>query len=435
MPPLEGIDTANVFTLRNVEDTDAIHVAMRTVARKKAVIVGAGYIGLEMVEQLSGMGFEVAVVELQPQVLPLFDREMAAPLEQELRDHNVDLYLGQALKRILPNDDGTVAAVELQDGTQLEASIVILGIGVRPNNQLAQQAGLRIGDDGGVETNEFMLTSDPDIYAVGDAVQYRFGPTGQSMRVALAGPANRAGRLAGEHAATDAAQPMAAVFGTSIVRVFGQAAAMTGLSANRAKQWRIDARSVTIVANNHAGYYPGATPITLKLLFDPGDGRVLGAQAVGAEGVDKRIDVIATAMAFGATVRDLAGLDLAYAPPYGSAKDAVHMAAFAAGNQLDEITDFLDADADLTGMQVLDVRTRPEVERMAFPQAENVINIPLDELRDRLDEMDMSAETAVTCQTSLRAHVASCILRQSGFQNVHVVSGGTLVRMRALGKA
>ena len=312
---------------------------------------------------------------------------------------------------------------------------MILGIGVRPNNQLAQQAGLRIGDDGGVETNEFMLTSDPDIYAVGDAVQYRFGPTGQSMRVALAGPANRAGRLAGEHAATDAAQPMAAVFGTSIVRVFGQAAAMTGLSANRAKQWRIDARSVTIVANNHAGYYPGATPITLKLLFDPGDGRVLGAQAVGAEGVDKRIDVIATAMAFGATVRDLAGLDLAYVPPYGSAKDAVHMAAFAAGNQLDEITDFLDADADLTGMQVLDVRTRPEVERMAFPQAENVINIPLDELRDRLDEMDMSAETAVTCQTSLRAHVASCILRQSGFQNVHVVSGGTLVRMRALGKA
>ncbi len=182
VPPLEGIDTANVFTLRNVEDTDEIHVAMRTVAQKRAVVVGAGFIGLEMVEQLSRKGFAVALVELQPQILPLLDREMAQPLEQELRDHNVDLYLGQAVQRILPSDDGTVTAVELQDGTQLDASIVMMGVGVRPNHQLAQKVGLGIGADGGIETNEFMQTTDPDIYAVGDAAEYRFGPTGQPMR-------------------------------------------------------------------------------------------------------------------------------------------------------------------------------------------------------------------------------------------------------------
>jgi rhodanese-related sulfurtransferase len=224
---------------------------------------------------------------------------------------------------------------------------------------------------------------------------------------------------------------MADVFGTSIVRVFELSAAQTGLSAARARQLGIAARSVTIVANHHAGYFPGAAPMTLKLLFDPVYGRILGAQAVGRLGVDKRIDVIATAMALGGTVRDLAGLDLAYAPPFGSAKDPVHMAAFAACNQLDGITDFVDCDADLRGMQVLDVRTPPEVQRLPFPGADQVINIPLDELRDRLDELDMLAETAVTCQTSLRAHVASCLLRQSGFERVHVVAGGTLVRSRA----
>lgn len=277
-----------------------------------------------------------------------------------------------------------------------------------------------------------MQTNDPAIYAVGDVVQYVFGPTEEPMRIPLAGPANRAGRLAGEHAATDAAHPMADVLGTAIVRIFDLSAAQTGLSAARARQLGIAARSVTVVANNHAGYYPGATPITLKLVFDPKYGRVLGAQAVGRDGVDKRIDVIATGMALNATVWDLAGVDLNYAPPFGAAKDPVHMAAFAACNQLDGIADFLDADADLSGMQVLDVRTPAEVERLPFPGAENVVNIPLDELRDRLGELDMSRETAVTCQTSLRAHVASCLLRQAGFDRVHVVSGGTLVRSRAL---
>lgn len=432
VPPLEGIDAANVFTLRNIEDTDALQVAMSTVAHKRAVVVGAGFIGLEMVEQLVRKGFQVALVELQPQILPLLDPEMAYPLQQQLEKNNVQLFLGRSLQRILAGDDGLVTSVELNDGTQWDTSLVILGIGVRPNNQLARAANLELGGDGGIVTNAYQQTSDPDVYAAGDAVQYRCGTTGQAMRVPLAGPANRAGRLAGEHAATQASAAMAPVLGTAIVRVFEIAAGTTGLTARRARQLNIPFRSVTIVANCHAGYYPGATPITLKLLFDPQDGRVLGAQAVGAQGVDKRLDVVATALAFGATVRDMSGLDLSYAPPFGAAKDPIHMAAFAACNQLDGITDFLDADADLSHMQVLDVRKPEEVKKDPFPDAPHAINIPLDELRDRLDELDIHAPTAVSCQVSLRAHVASCILRQSGFESVQVISGGVTVRSRAL---
>ncbi|MHB8863361.1 MAG: FAD-dependent oxidoreductase [Pirellulaceae bacterium] len=432
VPDIKGTEAVNVLTLRNLPDTDRIDAAIKTARTPKAIVVGAGFIGLEMVEQLVRRGLEVSLVELQPQVLPLLDREMARPLKEELQRNHVPLHLGTALKRVITDDDGLAIGVELANGQRLEASLVILGIGVRPNHQLAKEAGLEIGSDGGIVTNRYMQTSDPDVYAVGDVVQYSFGPTEGLMRVPLAGPANRSGRLAGEHAATDAAHPMADVLATSIVRVFEMSCALTGLTAARAKQLGVSARSVTVVANQHAGYYPGATAITLKLLFDPKYGRVLGAQAVGKEGIDKRIDVIATALSLGATVWDLAGLDLTYAPPFGAAKDPIHMAAFAACNQLDGITDFLDADADLGGMQVLDVRTPPEVQKLPFPGADHVVNIPLDELRSRLGELDRLAETAVTCQTSLRAHIASCILRQAGFEKVHVVSGGTLVRSRAL---
>jgi NADPH-dependent 2,4-dienoyl-CoA reductase/sulfur reductase-like enzyme/rhodanese-related sulfurtransferase len=432
VPPIQGADAPNVLALRNLHDMDRIDVAIKAAKTKQAAVVGAGYIGLEMAEQLTRRGLEVSLVELQPQVLPLLDREMAQPLKEELQRNHVRLHVGTALKRVITDRDGLATAVELDNGQQFDTSLVVLGIGVRPNHQLARDAGLETGPDGGIITNRYMQTNDPAIYAVGDAVQYVFGPTDEPLRIPLAGPANRAGRLAGEHAVTDAAHPMADVFGTAIVRVFELSAGQTGLSAARARHLGIPARSVTIVANNHAGYYPGATPITLKLVFDPKYGRVLGAQAVGRDGVDKRIDVIATAMSLSATVWDLAGLDLSYAPPFGSAKDPVHMAAFAACNQLDGITDFLDADADLGGMQVLDVRTLPEVQRLPCPGAENVINIPLDELRDRLGELDKSRETAVTCQSSLRAHVASCLLRQAGFERVHVVSGGALVRSRAL---
>ena len=288
---------------------------------KRAVVVGGGFIGLEVVEQLERRGFNVALAELQTQVLPQFDAEMVQPVQASLRTHGVDVFTGDGIKAILTNADNAAVGIELSSGRHISGSLVIMGLGVRPNTQLAQSAGLEIGETGGISTNRFQQTSDPDVYAVGDVCEYVFGPTGHHMRVPLAGPANRAGRLAGEHAATGSCQPMGDVHGTAIVRVFDHTAAMTGLSIKSAERFGLTATSVTIVAGQHAGYFPGATPVTLKVVFDPDDGRVLGAQAVGQDGVDKRIDIIATAMNFHATVRDLARLDLCYAPPFGSAKD------------------------------------------------------------------------------------------------------------------
>lgn len=433
VPPLEGLDAPNVYTLRNVADTDQIKDATTRTSQKRAVVVGAGFIGLEMVEQLVRIGFEISLVELQPQVLPLLDAEMTQPLAKELQRNGVSVHVGSGLKRILVDDSGVATAVELEDGQTLPADLVVLGIGVRPNNELAKTAGLELGKDGGIQTNEYSQTNDPDIYAVGDAAQYAYGPTGNRMRVALAGPANRAGRLAGQHAATGASGPMAPVMGTAIVRVFDLAAGITGLSLTAARRWNIPARSVTIVANNHAGYYPGASPMTLKLVFDPESGRVLGAQAIGIEGVDKRMDVIATAMAFQGTVRDLTGVDLSYAPPFGAAKDPVHMAAFAAANQLDGVSDFVDADANLDDVLVVDVRSPAEVERLPLVGVPNVVNIPLDQLRERIQELKPGDDNVVvTCQSGLRAHVAARVLRQRGFKNVQIIAGGALVRSRAM---
>jgi NADPH-dependent 2,4-dienoyl-CoA reductase/sulfur reductase-like enzyme/rhodanese-related sulfurtransferase len=432
VPPLDGIHARNVFSLRNMADTDAIKEASEQCRSKQAVVVGSGFIGLEMVEQLAQLGFETSLAELQPQILPLMDPEMTKPLEETLRRHNVAVYLGDGIKQVLTDNSGAAFGVELQSGTTVLGELVILGLGVRPSAKLALEAGLEIGADGGIATGQYMQTSDPDIYAVGDAAQYTYGPTDQLMRVALAGPANRTGRLAGEHAATGKSMAAAPVMGTSIVRVFDRSAGMTGLTAKSAKQLGIAASSVTIVANDHAGYFPGASPITLKLTFDPQSGKVLGAQAVGTNGVDKRIDVIATAMAMNGTVRDLAGLDLAYAPPYGSAKDPIHLAAFAACNQLDGIETFVDADADLAGKQVVDVRTTGEVAKVPLAGTPQAVNIPVDELRDRLGELDPAAETVVSCGVGLRAHVAARILLQSGFSDVKNLSGGSTVRNRAV---
>jgi NADPH-dependent 2,4-dienoyl-CoA reductase/sulfur reductase-like enzyme/rhodanese-related sulfurtransferase len=431
-PPLDGLKAPNVFTLRNMADTDRIHAAAGASRTRQAAVIGSGFIGLEMVEQLVRLGFAVSLAELQPQVLPLLDPEMARPLEDELRAGGVAVYTGDGIKRVLTDSAGAARGVELQSGTRIEADLVILGLGVRPQVQLAEAAGLKIGGSGGIATNAWMQTNDSDIYAVGDAAEYPYGPTGGQQRIALAGPANRAGRLAGEHAATGESAPMAPVFGTSIVRVFEMSAGMTGLSDSLARRCGIAASSVTIVANHHAGYYPGAAPLTLKLTFDPESGRVLGAQAVGREGVDKRLDVIATAMAFQGTVRDLAGLDLAYAPPFGSAKDPVHQAAFAAGNQLDGIEEFLPSGADLSGKQVVDVRTAAEVQSGPLAAAPHAVNIPLDELRGQLDRLDPAAETVVSCGVGMRGHVAARILKQSGFADVKNLSGGATLRNRAI---
>lgn len=432
VPPIPGTDAPNVFTLRNMADTDRIKAVADQTGVREAAVIGSGFIGLEMVEQLAGLGLRTSLAELQPQILPLMDPEMAQPLESTLADNEVALFLGDGIQRVLVDEQGNATGVELASGVVIDADIVILGIGVRPNTSLANAAGLEIGSGGGIATNAFMQTNDRDIYAVGDAAEYTFGPTDQPMRIPLAGPANRAGRLAGGHAASGEAQPMQPVFGTSIVRVFGIAAGMTGLTSKLADRLGIDARSVTIVANQHAGYYPGASPLTLKLLYAPETGKVLGAQAVGRDGVDKRLDVIATAMAMNATVYDLAGLDLAYAPPFGSAKDPIHHAAFAACNQLDGLTEFAVPDTDLAGKQVVDVRTAGEVQKTPLAGVANVVNIPVDELRDRIAELYPSLETIVSCGVGMRAHVAARILMQSGFQDVKNLSGGATVRNRAV---
>ncbi|MCA9049802.1 MAG: FAD-dependent oxidoreductase [Planctomycetaceae bacterium] len=431
VPPMPGADAAGVFTLRNIADMDRIIAATDASADRKVVVVGGGFIGLEMVEQLHHRGFTVSLAELQPQVLPPMDPEMVVPIQDDLRARGVEVQLGDGIKQIVVNPDGTAAGVELSSGRVLSGSLIILGLGVRPNTQLAAAADLEIGRTGGIAVNEYFQTSDPDIYAVGDVCEYSYGPTGEKMRIPLAGPANRAGRLAGQHAATGTGTPAAPVFGTAIVRVFETTAAMTGLSMKAAARAGLDACFAVVVAGQHAGYFPGAQPMTLKLVFAPKTGKVLGAQAIGADGVDKRIDVIATAMAFGATVRDLAGLDLAYAPPYGSAKDPVHQVAFAACNQLDGFAELLPSHADLSGMQVVDVRTKAEVEKVPLSCCTTSVNIPVDELRDRLHELQPGVRTVVSCAVGVRGHVATRILRQSGFPDTANLSGGATVRRRA----
>lgn len=431
VPPIPGVSATGVFTLRNIADMDRIVQAASAATHRRAVVVGAGFIGLEMVEQLKRIGFEISLAELMPQVLPMMDPEMVVPIHDELRKNGVQLALGDGIQEVLVDSSGAATGVRLRSGQVLEGSIVILGLGVRPNNQLAVAAGLAVGKTGGLLTNSSFQTSDSDIYAVGDVAEYLYGPTGESMRVPLAGPANRAGRLAGEHAATDTAPSAVPVLGTAIVRVFEITAAMTGLSTAGASRSGKDVRSVTVVAGQHAGYYPGASPITLKLVYEPQTGRILGAQAIGLDGVDKRIDVIATAMSLGATVRQLTGLDLCYAPPFGSAKDPVHQAAFVACNQLDGFSEPLNSDADLSAYQVVDVRTPAEVAKTPLTGCPHAINIPVDDLRDRLKELNPQRPTVVSCGVGIRAHVALRILKQHGFAEVYNLSGGATVRRRA----
>jgi NADPH-dependent 2,4-dienoyl-CoA reductase/sulfur reductase-like enzyme/rhodanese-related sulfurtransferase len=430
-PPIPGKDAAGVFTLRNLEDTDRIAEAMPHAQR--AVVVGGGYIGLEASEQFRRKGLDVALVEMQPQVLPLHDREMVEPLHRQLEFNGVRLELGVGIASI-EEQAGRVVAAVLVDGTRLPADMVLLGIGVRPNVALAEAAGIELGGSRGITTDEFMRTNDPDIYAVGDAAEYTYGPTGAKLRVALAGPANRTGRLAGEHAVTGSSRPAPAAWGTSIVRVFGTAAGMTGLSLKAALAAGYEATAVHVIANNHAAYYPGAQAMIVKVVFEEGTGKVLGVQATGGEGVDKRIDVASTLTHFGGTVHDMAELDLAYAPPFGSAKDPLHMAAFAAQNHLDGLAPVVQPDIDLCPYQTVDVRSAAEVEALPLAECEKIIHISLDELRDRLDELDPSLPTVVACRSGLRSYVGTRILKQHGFGEVYNLSGAAAMREFALNR-
>jgi NADPH-dependent 2,4-dienoyl-CoA reductase/sulfur reductase-like enzyme/rhodanese-related sulfurtransferase len=396
---------------------------------KRATVVGAGFVGLEVVEQLVHRGIEVTLVERNPQVLGPLDREMAKLIEDELRRHGVAVYLGATIEN-LTYAESLVTSVNLGDGSLIATDLVIVGAGVRPRTQLAVEAGLTIGPSGGVRINEFMQTDDPKIYAVGDMVEYHHGVLDKPMRIPLAAPANRSGRIAGAHAAIgdnsdNRFSSMGSVYGTCIVRVFDLAAGSTGLSEKACRAAKIEYRSATIQATHHASYFPGAKNVTLKVIYRVGDGKLLGAQAVGAEGCDKRLDVIATVLHFGGTIDDLSKLDLAYAPPYGSAKDPLHMAAFVAENDLNHIPTLVEFDSDLNGMQIVDVRNAAEIAQLPLA---NAICIPIDELAQRWEELDPQLPTVTVCHSGKRAHVAACWLNGHGFANVKNLNGGMSMR-------
>ncbi|MBK6873654.1 MAG: FAD-dependent oxidoreductase [Kineosporiaceae bacterium] len=431
VPPLPGVDHPTVKVLRTVPDVDALR-AMVADGATRAVVVGAGFIGLEAAEALRHRGLDVTLVELADQVLPPLDPEMAVAVQRELTRHGVDVRVSTSLTAIHDGDcqDGAnsaagAACAELSDGTSLPADLILLAVGVRPESSLARAAGLALNERGAVRVDEHLLTSAEHVYAVGDAIEVIDAITGQPAVVPLAGPANRQGRAAANHllGRTGVRMP---VLGTAIVRAFDVVAATTGRPEKALRAAGIAHHAIHLHPGHHAGYYPGAHAIHLKLIFAP-DGTILGAQATGAEGVDKRIDVIATAIRGGLTVRDLAELELAYAPPFGSAKDPVNMAGFMASNILDgdlAVWHAADLDsADETSQQavLLDVRSPGEFARGHLPGA---LNIAHTALRDRLDEVPRGRPLKVYCASGFRSYLALRVLRQNGFDDVRSLSGG-----------
>ena len=418
IPDISGIDAENVFVLRNVEDAQRLQNYLAQTQAKRAVVVGAGFIGLEMVEALHSRGLHVTVVEKSPHALPALDEQMSGWIEQELEKHRIDVRVGQGLAALDVND-GRVYQVRTDSGDSIATELVILSIGVRPLTKLAQTAGVTVGNSGGIAVDKALRTSDPDIYAVGDATEVTQGVADIATRIPLAGAANRHGRLAGEHAATGHAKSAAKLFGTAVVRVFGLDVAMTGLGFAAAKRLGYDADTAIVHPNDHAGYYPGAKRMHFQLVYDRSNGRVLGAQAVGAAGVDKRIDVVATLLHFHGTIEDLAELDLCYAPQFSGAKDPVHYAAFVAQNQQLELSPGVEQPTPLA--QLVDVRSPQEFARGSLDGA---VNIPVDELRTRCHQLDPEKPTVVFCEVGIRGHLATRILKQNGFKDVNNLKGG-----------
>lgn len=416
-PPLPGIDLPGIFTLRNLDDMDRIIKTMQAGVRE-AVVIGAGFIGLELVESLVRRGIHATVVELQDQILPPFDKEMTLPIADHLASKGVTLLVKQSAESFFKTDDGL--AVKLSSGQTLPAQLAIIGIGVRPESKLATDAGLATGPRGGIQVNAHLQTSDPDIYAVGDAIETNDFVTGLPAQVPLAGPANRQGRIAADNIFGRPSR-YRGTQGTAIVRVFDRTAALTGASEKTLQRAGRNYRKVYIHPANHASYFPGAEGMTLKLIFDPESGKVLGAQAVGGAGVDKRIDVVAVAIQAGMTVFDLEEMELAYSPQYGAAKDPVNMAGFVAAGLIRDDHPQVDVEYVLAQHPyLLDVRTPEEFANGHFP---NAVNIPVDDLRKRISEVPTDRQIAVYCQVGQRGYLATRILRQKGFNAVNVGGG------------
>lgn len=421
-PAMPGSHLPCVHTLRNLGDMDRIKAAIADKRGGRALLVGGGFIGLEMAEALRKKGWDVLLAEKAGQVLGPADPEMAVLVARELRRNGVEIVFHADLRGIVPSPDGRVSA-DLGGRTE-SADLVLLAIGVRPETALAKAAGLVLGERGGIRVDEHMRTSDPDIYAVGDAVEVRDGVTGRASLIPLAGPANRQGRIAADNLAGINSR-YRGTQGTSIVRVFDLAFAMTGASERSLVNAGMAYEKVYLHPNQHAGYFPGATALQIKLLFDPEQGKILGAQVAGMEGVDKRVDVLATAIKAGLTVHDLEELELAYAPPFGSAKDPINFLGFVAANVMAKRMGVFSMEQAASlgpGQVLLDVRTPGEFEQGAIPGA---INIPVDALRARLAELPDGKEILVYCRVGLRGYVACRILAQAGF-TARNLSGGWL---------
>jgi NADPH-dependent 2,4-dienoyl-CoA reductase/sulfur reductase-like enzyme/rhodanese-related sulfurtransferase len=424
-PPIPGIDSKRIQTLWTVKDTDRIRAIIKEQNVRSAAVIGGGFIGLEMVENLRHLGLEVSLIEMLDQVMAPLDYEMAQLLHENILQNGVKLHLGDGVSSFM-EENGQVS-MTLKSENVVSAEMVILAIGVRPNGELAKAAGLQINARGGIQVDKYLRTSDPSIYAVGDVIEVNDLIFGDPTMVPLAGPANKQGRIAADNIA-GRQETYEATQGTSVAKVFDLTAASTGANEKtlqkRGLKRGTDYESVTISQNSHASYYPGATLMTLKLLFSMDGKKLFGAQIVGRDGVDKRIDTLAVAIRLGAGINELMRLELAYAPPYSSAKDPVNMLGFSADNVLKGLTRFapwnvVETEKDAV---LLDVRENEECEAYAVP---GTVNIPLGSLREKLNSLDSNKPIVVFCAIGVRAHNAARILSQHGFADVSVYPGGS----------
>ncbi|WP_261905489.1 FAD-dependent oxidoreductase [Vibrio fortis] len=440
VPPIPGINNPLTHSLRNIPDMDRIIQTIQMNKPEHATVVGGGFIGLEMMEAFHQLGIKTTLIEMADQVMTPVDREMAGFAHAEIREQGVDLKLGVALQAVeyIPNDHiASIGSGEdeehqhiegelnltLNNGESLTTDILIMAIGVRPETKLAEEAGLQIGELGGIYTNEMMQTSDPSIYAVGDAVEEKDFVTGAQTLVPLAGPANRQGRMAADNM-LGRNETYQGTQGTAICKIFDLAVASTGKNEKQLKREGVDYEKVYVHTASHASYYPGAEIVSFKMLFEPSSGKILGAQAVGKDGVDKRIDVMAVAQRAGMTVEQLQHLELTYAPPYGSAKDVINQAAFVANNIVkgDAKPIHFDEIINLNDDQILlDVRNPGELENVGF--ISGAVNIPVDQLRQRMDELPKDKEIIIYCQVGLRGNVAYRQLVNNGFKARNLIGG------------
>jgi NADPH-dependent 2,4-dienoyl-CoA reductase/sulfur reductase-like enzyme/rhodanese-related sulfurtransferase len=424
LPPIPGIDAPNVFRLWTVPDMDRLHEHLKASGAKSAVVVGGGFIGLEMAEAFAKRGLAATVVEMLPTVMAVMDREFGVRIADELSANGVAVVTGAQVARVLADE----RKVELADGRRIDGDVVLFSVGVRPELTLAKQAGLDIGAAGGVRVDEYLRTSDPDIFAAGDMVEVVHRVSSRQVRIPLAGPANRQGRIAASNA-LGGEMRFAGSLGTSVVKIFGATAAMTGLGEKAARDAGFDVGVSVIHKDHHAGYYPGAQELNLKLIYDRGNARLLGGQAFGREGVEKRIDVLATALAGKMSLQDLAELDLAYAPPYSSANDPINLAAFVGLNDIDKQSPLVTAAqlkaelASTTPPFLLDVRTLREFEQ---GHVKGALHIPVDDLRFEHAAIPKDRRTVIYCRSGYRAHLALRILYQNGFADLANVTGGYL---------